>query len=345
MIMQPMSSTEKKIRLFREYAGGHPMWVAWQVTYRCNFRCGFCGYWHDDQGSMPEQTLEQFEYGAGQLARAGSVLVSLAGGEPLLREDIVEITRAIARWHLPFVTTNGYLMTPELARDLYKAGLWGVSVSIDYANAEQHDRRRGMKGAFDRAVRALETLAKSRKYPWQRVNLMAVLMHDNLEQMEDLIKLAEQCGAYFMVQPYCELKTGDEKFLCRDPEVSEKLLALRSKYPNMLSNPYFLSQFKNALNGGVSGCKAGRAFFNIDSLGNISMCVERRSTPMGNLYRDNILDVYNKMKLESRQNKCQACWYNCRGELESLYNVYGLFRSLPTYVFDRGRIPETKPAG
>ncbi|NLE29720.1 MAG: radical SAM protein [Phycisphaerae bacterium] len=338
-----MSSTQKKIRLLREYVGRHPMWVAWQVTYRCNFRCGFCGYWHDEQGKQPEQTVEQFEYGARQMARLGSVFVSLAGGEPLLRDDIVALVEVIARWHLPFVTTNGYLMTPELARELYEAGAWGVSVSIDYANAEQHDRRRGMKGAFDRAVRALEYLAKGRKYAWQRVNLMSVLMHDNLDQMEELIKIARGCGAYFMVQPYSAMKTGDERFVCRDPQVSEKLLELRGRYPNMLSNPYFLSQFRNAVTQGVGGCMAGRAFYNIDSLGNVSICVERRSVPVGNLYEDNIVLLYRKMREEAKGNTCKSCWYNCRGELESLYHPYGLFRSLPTYFFDRGQVPEEMP--
>ncbi|MFA5864123.1 MAG: radical SAM protein [Phycisphaerae bacterium] len=323
--------------------GRYPMWVAWQVTYRCNFHCAFCGYWKDPQGQMPEQTVEQFAYGARQLARAGSIFISLAGGEPLVRNDIVQIAREVSRYHLPFITTNGYLMTPDLARDLYWAGLWGISISIDYANSEQHDRRRGVKGAFDRAVAALEYLAKGRRYPWQRVNLMAVLMHDNLNQIEDLIKLAKQFGAYFMVQPYCRLKTGDEKFLCRDPQASEYLLELRRKYPNMLSNPYFLGNFNNALNGGVEGCMAGRAFYNIDSIGNVSICVERRSVPVGNLYRDNILELYRRMRTEAKVNKCKVCWYNCRGELESLYNPYGLFRSLPTYFFDRGKVPEKAP--
>ena len=341
--MLELSSTQKKARLFRSYIGRYPMWVAWQVTYRCNFRCGFCGYWKDPQGLMPEQTVAQFEYGARQLARAGSIFVSLAGGEPLVREDIVAVARAISRWHLPFSTTNGYLMTPELAKDLYAAGLWGVSVSLDYADAAKHDRRRGVKGAFDHAVRALEWLAKSRRWPWQRANLMAVLMHDNLDQIEELIKLAKSMGTYFMLQPYCRLKTGDERFVCREPGVAAYLVGLREKYPNMLSNPHFLSRFDEARNGGVPGCMAGRAFYNIDSVGDVAMCVERRSVPVGNLYRDNIFDLYRRMRGEAKVNKCQACWYNCRGELESLYHPYGLFRSLPTYLFDRGRVPETAP--
>lgn len=341
--MLELSSTAKKARLLRSYLGRYPMWVAWQVTYRCNFRCGFCGYWKDPQGEMPEQTVAQFGHGARQLARAGSLFISLAGGEPLIREDIVAVVREVARWHLPFVTTNGYLMTPELARELYEAGLWGISISLDYADADQHDRRRGVKGAFDRAVRALGMISRARRWPWQRANLMAVLMHDNLDQMEKLVRIARDCGTYFMVQPYSRLKTGDERFMCRDPAAPEVLLDLRRRYPNVLSNPHFLSRFTEATNGGVPGCMAGRAFYNIDSIGNVSICVERRSVPVGNLYRENIFEIYRRMRQESKENNCRACWYNCRGEVENLYHPYGLFRSLPTYLFDRGRVPEKVP--
>ena len=337
-----LNSTEKKARLLRTYIGGYPLWLAWQVTYRCNFRCGFCQYWKDPQGKMPEQTLEQFEYGARQLARVGSMFISLAGGEPLLRDDIVDIARIINRWHLGFITTNGYLMTPELEQDLYYAGLWGVSVSIDYANPDKHNRRRGVKNAFERAVNALEYLARTKRKAWQRVNLMTVLMHDNIDEIEELIRLAGQFNAYFMVQPYCVLKTGDRQFVCKDKHISKYLLELKKKYPNMLSNPYFLSQFDKALNGGVAGCKAGRAFFNIDSIGNVSICVEKRNEPSGNIYRDNIIDIFSRMRKASDNNRCQICWYNCRGEVESLYNPYGLLRSLPTYLFDTGIAPNVE---
>lgn len=335
--MRVLSSTTKKARLFRTYLGRYPLWLAWQVTYRCNFRCGFCGYWRDEQGRMAEQSLDQIEYGAGQLARVGSMLISLAGGEPLLRDDIVSVTERVARWHLPFITTNGYLMTRDLACELYRAGIWGVSISLDYADATKHDRRRGMRGAFDRAVAALDHLARARRRRWQRLNVLAVLMHDNLDQLDELAKLAASYNAYFMVQPYCPLKTDDWQFVSREPDVSGRLLALRRRHPNMLSNPYFLGRFDEALNGGVGGCRAGKVFFNIDSLGNISICVERRSDPVGNLYRHDMIAILRRMQRLAAGNRCQACWYNCRGEVESLYRPYGLVKSLPTYFFDRGR--------
>ena len=101
-------------------------------------------------GKQPEQSIEQFETGAKKLAKWGSLLISLAGGEPLLRDDIVEIVKVIGQWHFPFITTNGYLVDEKLARNLFSAGLWGVSISIDYADAERHDRARGVKGTTNR---------------------------------------------------------------------------------------------------------------------------------------------------------------------------------------------------
>ncbi len=97
-------------------------------------------------GQAPEQTLEQFDIGSKKLAKLGTVFVSLAGGEPLLRPDVVEIARLVSRYHVTFLTTNGWDMTPELARDLYRAKLWGVSISLDYADPARHDRRRGKPG-------------------------------------------------------------------------------------------------------------------------------------------------------------------------------------------------------
>ncbi len=293
-------------------------------------------------GKQPEQNIKQFEAGAKKLAKWGSLLISLAGGEPLLRDDIVEIVRVIGQWHFPFITTNGYLVDEKLARNLFSAGLWGVSVSIDYADAERHDRARGMKGAYEQAVQALKLFRRARQYDWQRVNLMCVLLDDNLEHVESLIQLAVQNDAYFMIQPYSSEKTGSTKFYPnRKNGVSSHLLKLRRRYPNFLSNPLFLSKFDQYLNGGVPDCAAGRAFFNIDSTGDISICVEQRDWPVANLYTDNMSGIGRKLRDGGQNNKCRSCWYNCRGEVESLYHIKGLWQSLPTLFFDRGQ-PERK---
>lgn len=329
---------QKKLHLLRAYLSRYPLWCAWQVTYRCNFRCWFCRYWADPAGDGPELSVDQFRAGGRKLSELGSLLISLGGGEPLIRPDIVDIVAALADWHFPFITTNGWFSTPELARDLFRAGLWGVSISLDYADAHRHDQRRGVQGAFQRALAALEHFSAARQHRWQRVNWLAVLLEDNLDHIEPMIRMAAQRDAYFMVQPYGVRKTGATRFLYRgQPGVSRHLLELRRRYPNFLSNPYFLSRFDAALNGGVPGCRAGRAFFSVDAAGQVAVCVEERARPVANLCRHSAQQVVRRLRASTASRGCACCWYNCRGEIESLYNPRGLLMSLPTLIFDRGR--------
>lgn len=333
------SPAAKKRRLFRSWTSGHPLWCAWQVTYRCNFRCRFCQYWHDPMGQAEEPSVAQYADGARKLASYGTMLVSLAGGEPLLRHDVPDIVAAVAEYHFPFVTTNGWFLTPQVARDLMQAGAWGVSVSIDYADPRRHDAARGVDGAWRQAWRAIEMLDAARVYPFQRVNVMSVLLDDNIDDLEKLIAMAAERNAYFMIQPYGQLKTGSSKFAHNDGPVAPRLLDLRSRWPNFLSNPYYLERFDRFLHGGIEGCQAGRAFFNIDSTGDVAICVERKAQPVANLYRDSGALIHQRLRQACRGNSCKACWYNCRGEVESLYSAEGLWKSLPTYIYDRGRAP------
>jgi len=333
------SPTAKKQRLFRSWTSGHPLWCAWQVTYRCNFRCRFCHYWHDPLGQSAEPPAGAYAEGARKLASYGTLLVSLAGGEPLLRTDLPEIVAAVGRYHFPFVTTNGWLVTPESARELMRAGAWGVSVSIDYAQPHRHDAARGADGAWRQAWRAVELLGEARVHKWQRVNVISVLLQDNIEELEALCRMAAQRHAYYMVQPYGRLKTGSPAHEHNDGPVSARLLDLRRRWPNFLSNPYYLGRFDEFLHGGVGGCQAGRAFFNIDSAGDVAICVEHKHQPVANLFRDNPSVIHQRLRAAARGSTCRGCWYNCRGEIESLYRPYGLWRSLPTYLLDRGRAP------
>ncbi|MFW6133879.1 MAG: radical SAM/SPASM domain-containing protein, partial [Planctomycetota bacterium] len=316
--------------------GRHPVWCAWQVTYRCNFRCRFCGYWHDPLGRREEPAPAAYARGARKLASFGTLLVSLAGGEPLLRTDLPDIVRAVGRYHFPFVTTNGWFVTPETASELMRAGVWGVSVSIDYASADRHDARRGMVGAWEQAWRAVELLSTARVHRWQRVNVLAVLMDDNLADMDALVAMAAERDAYFMVQPYGARKTGSPAYAHDDGPVAPRLLSLRRRWGNFLSNPSYLARFDEFLAGGVPGCRAGRAFFNVNSTGDVALCVEQKDRPVANLFRDDPRTIRRRLAAAAAGNTCRDCWYNCRGEIEALYRPAGLAASLPTLLLDRG---------
>jgi hypothetical protein len=64
--------------------------------------------------------------------------------------------------------------------------------------------------------------------------------------------------------------------------------------------------------------------------------VERKGAPVANLYRDEIWTIRDRLRAGAAGNNCRSCWYNCRGEIESLYSAGGVIKSLPTLLLDRG---------
>jgi MoaA/NifB/PqqE/SkfB family radical SAM enzyme len=332
--MMEFSPLRKKARLLKAYLSGHPIWVCWQVTYACNFRCAFCSYWKEEVNFSPEArgreaTVEDFRGGAEKLGRLGSLMINLSGGEPFLRCDFAEIIAAVARQHFPMATTNGSFIDEQSARAVWEAGLWGISVSLDFSDAGAHDRNRGVRGAAAQARRAVQILSQARTRPYQRVNLLCVLNERNLGQVEELIRFAAANDSSFLIQPYASIKNGNQSFVPQY-EVWGYLQQLKRRYRNFLSNPYFLARFDRFYaERGIAECKAGRAFFNIDNFLNIQKCVEFRPESVGNLRELEPDEMLRRLREEHRHNYCKACWYNCRGEVESLYSVRGLMASLP----------------
>ncbi|MFN2382898.1 MAG: radical SAM protein [Gemmatimonadota bacterium] len=328
----------KKLRLFRAYLSGRPVWVTWQVTYNCKYRCSFCTYWQNDFEKHEENSLDDFRIGADKLSAMGSLIVSLAGGEPMLRRDLHQIVGILAEDHFPYLTTSGSGMTLRRARELWDAGLWGCSVSIDYADSERHARHRGVKFAYERAITAIEQLLATRAdRTYQRVQIISVLTDDNLEEMPALCRLARELGVYWQVQPYSVMKTGNEtqRHLAGATEV---LLDLKRRYPETFhANTRYLEQFDAATNDGISGCIAGKAMFNIDNQMTVSKCVEfNASEPCGNLRTDSIASVLDRLHAAHARNTCTACWYSCRGEVEVLYSARGFLHSLPSLLWQSG---------
>src|SRR4051812_11744896 len=177
-------------RLLKGFVLARPVHCIVQVSNRCNLTCGFCSFWERPAHPRDEMTVQDFETISAKLAEAGSMVVSIEGGEPLLRPDIVEIVRAFARYHHPILFTNGWRVTASLARALWDAGLTEIGVSIDYPDPERHDAHRGAQGTFAAAVRALQALRDTAPHGARQVAVMTVLMQDNLERFEDLLRLS-----------------------------------------------------------------------------------------------------------------------------------------------------------
>src|SRR5581483_2833089 len=165
-----------------------------QVTNRCNMQCSFCDFWPNGVPSREELTLADFQRIAGELAELGCFLVSVEGGEPFVRPDLVDIVRAFAARHLPLLYTNGWYVDEAKARALFDAGLTQVGVSIDFPDARRHDAKRGWPRAFEQARRAIATLRDAAPHGGKQVHVMTVLVQDNQEDLEALLQLSKSLG-------------------------------------------------------------------------------------------------------------------------------------------------------
>ncbi len=124
--------------------------VVWNMTTRCNLRCAHC-YNESGEASEGELTTQEARALIDDLAAMKAPVLLFSGGEPLARSDIFELgAYAAARGIHPVVSTNGTLISAEVARRLKEADFRYVGVSID-GMRDTHDRFRCREGAFDAA--------------------------------------------------------------------------------------------------------------------------------------------------------------------------------------------------
>ncbi|MBI5544341.1 MAG: radical SAM protein [Deltaproteobacteria bacterium] len=309
----------RSARLVRNMVTGRPIHCNLQVTYRCNFKCAICDFWKSEHRQADELSVEDIRLMGRKLNELGTLIISLAGGEPLIREDLCEIIRVLnAEGHFPILITNGWFVNESLAKDLSQAGLQEISVSVDYANPQKHDAQRGLAGSWDRAVHALELLNRYRTSRTNRVHMITVLMDDNLDEIEPLIRLARDIGVTYMVNLY-SWNRGTKARRLPGQSVTRRLLDLKRQYPEFISLTSYLEQMDQAIaDGGIGNCQTGKLLMNIDSKGDVARCTETLDEPVGNLLKEDVHAIYRKLLERQRTRDCAQCWTSCRGFAESL---------------------------
>jgi radical SAM protein with 4Fe4S-binding SPASM domain len=129
--------------------------IQYEINLVCNLECVHC-YCSSSPRAPRGQSTEFVIDIVRQAAELGVICFDVTGGEPLIRNDIVEVIAAI-RDHgmVPGLLTNGTLVTEAKAEALRAAGLAAVQVSLDARTPALHDEIRNRPGAFDRAVRGI----------------------------------------------------------------------------------------------------------------------------------------------------------------------------------------------
>lgn len=116
--------------------------------WHCNQKCLHCYAAGQSLADRPELSTEKWKALLGKLRRANIPQVTFTGGEPTLREDLVELVEA-AQWFVTRLNTNGRLLTPPLCRQLFEASLDSVQVTLYAADADTHNALVGVPGWED----------------------------------------------------------------------------------------------------------------------------------------------------------------------------------------------------
>jgi len=159
--------------------------VVYNATRQCNLLCGHCYSSSTPSAGDDQLTTPQAAAMIDDLAAFGVPVILFSGGEPLLREDLCElIARASQGGVRAALSTNGCLITAQVARRLAQAGLKYAGISLDGMQAA-NDRIRGVRGAFRRA---LEGIAHCRE-AGIKVGLRFTMTKTNADQLPDIFEL------------------------------------------------------------------------------------------------------------------------------------------------------------
>ncbi|MBN1576065.1 MAG: radical SAM protein [Chitinispirillaceae bacterium] len=165
-----------------------PCEVHFAVTNRCNFRCKGC-YMNGGDPDPGELSLDDFRRAVDLFAGMGVFHMALGGGEAFEREDFLEIARYVrSRGIVPNLTTNGFHITPEIARECAVFGQ--VNVSID-GIGEQYREIRGVDG-FSAASAALRHLRDA----GVQTGINCTVSRLNFDSLEEIAGLARQYGLH-----------------------------------------------------------------------------------------------------------------------------------------------------
>jgi MoaA/NifB/PqqE/SkfB family radical SAM enzyme len=331
MASSALREAVKKSKFVVGFANGRLIHTNLQLLYDCNFKCAICDFWRGTRAHAPRLSLDQVRLISEKLGRIGPQIVSIGGGEPLLHEQIDRVVETLAERHFPVMITNGWFVTPAIAERLFAAGIYEVSVSVDYADPDKHDAQRGVTGAHARAIEALATLERARVHPWQRVHMISVVMDDNLDYIEALIERCRSMGITYLVTLYSHGRGRLDRREIREG-VSARLLDLKKRYPEFVQLRGYLARFDEAIrDGGVGPCHAGKSLLNIDSSGEVSVCIDRLDDPVGNIFTDDIQVLETRLLARQKENRCRSCWTSCRGAIETIVSGNGRLSNLLDY--------------
>lgn len=339
-----------KRALFRElcYLRKRPLTAHFELTYKCNLRCKFCGFWKNGVNHKEQELcFHDWVKVVDELSKLRIKKVVVVGSEPLIRSDVFDIARYIKEKGLECILiTNGTLLDKSKAEALAQVKIDVVSVSID-GPEDIHDKVRG-NGGFKKAIRGIRNLIEARSITNNHLPLVKIhttICSLNVKYIDALSAIAEQLsldGFSFQYVVETDKNVIDAtvlegtkiastqfmpngKSLLPDQE-GIKILKHSINKTNQNHNSLSLRALNclpdSMLEKGqfpVRKCYMVKTDVLIDPYGNIYPCTNMRNYPIGNVKDGNIVELWKSDRFEYFRNilkkqlfpVCQhCCHYN-----------------------------------
>ena len=280
-------------------------YLFWEATLRCNLQCIHCGSSCTTEplpGELSTAEIDDTLAGIAQRQDPRSIMLVVTGGEPLMREDLLEVTGRAARRGFPWgMVTNGLLVDGAMVEKLELAGLRTVTVSVD-GTAEHHDHIRQREGSQGKALQALQRLNESRYL--SIVEMITTLNSLNVGDLPQLLELARERGIRYWrigtVAPIGRAKQ-DPDLLVTGEQLDEALRFVahnRGRYRDLdlswACESYTGERFDKSIRRHRFACWAGIRTGGIMANGDIGACpdIPRPYLLQGNVRDRDFMDVW-----------------------------------------------------
>jgi MoaA/NifB/PqqE/SkfB family radical SAM enzyme len=293
-----------------------------EMTLRCNARCGMCGYIRDYPRSGAELTTAELLAIVDEANSMGARIISLGGGEPLLRNDVMAIMRRIAAHGIvPFLHTNGSLLTHERCEELARLPRLLLALSLDSHRRETHDSMRGLK-CFDSLLGAARYMAHHA--PHVQVTLGFTITGKNYRDILGAARLARDVGVRIIrYTPFHENLQHRYRDAARLapfrlspehlPEVRDLLLqvsAFTARNGMLTNSEAFLRAIPTYFEQPVAHrCYAGFMFCAIDPFGNLVPCYDHAGRV--NVRDGGLRAAFHSAEMDRLRREVVTCHNRC----------------------------------
>ena len=172
----------------KEGAGARRPIVVWSSTKRCNLKCVHCYANSTGELDADELTTAEAKVMIDDVGAMGVSALLFSGGEPLTRPDFFELaTYATGKGIRVTISTNGTLITRDMAKKIKSLGITYVGISFD-GIGPINDKFRGVDGAFEGALKGLRNL----KEVGQKTGLRFTLTKHNTENLDEIFDFIEK---------------------------------------------------------------------------------------------------------------------------------------------------------